>query len=61
MAFILGGVGTVAATAGLFRKSIIVPYVRVPARPDRFYGDPEIEVEIAGKWIHARLVTECVS
>jgi hypothetical protein len=39
------------------RRSIIIPYVPLPSRPDRFYGDPEVEVEIGGKRTHMRLDT----
>lgn len=56
MTFLVGiGIGTVAATIG--QKSIIIPYIKLPPRLDRFYGDPEVEVEIAGKRTHMRLDT----
>ncbi len=35
-------------------RPIIIPYVKLPSRPDRFVGDPEVEVEIAGKRTHMR-------
>jgi hypothetical protein len=42
-----------------YDRSIIIPYVKVPMNPQsiRFYGDPEVEVEIAGKRTHMRLDT----
>ena len=46
----------IGAVAGyLLNRSIIVPYVRLPPDPRRFYGDPEVEIEISGKRWHARL------
>jgi hypothetical protein len=38
-------------------QSIVVPYIKLSARSDRFFGDPEVPIEIAGKRIHARLDT----
>jgi hypothetical protein len=52
---VIGVIGSMATM--LFKGSIIVPYVNLAPRPDRFFGDPEVLVEIAGKRIHARLDT----
>ena len=54
-AFVVG-LALGVTTGYLLNRSIIVPYVRLPPRPDRFNpGDPEIPVEISGKRIHSRL------
>src|SRR5215471_5637538 len=39
----------------VFKQGVIVPFVKLPPRPDRFLGDPEVPIKIAGKRIHCRL------
>jgi len=39
----------------IFKEGIIVPFINLGPRPDRFLGDPEVPIEIAGKRIHCRL------